>query len=315
MAAEAAFRRGLALQPEDAGLRSGLAAAHAELAAVDPARADSALHAYLGLVRGGSTDPGAYRTTVDLLLRRGERCEAAALALAALEAPGPANAAPVDGGRGAPLSWEEAGRLCLDLRAYAQAFHLYDEGGPGEGDGLARARILAHFYDRLGWNERAAAAYEEILRRAPEGPAALDETRRLAELLRGAGNLVAASERWRQVVAREPGVLRNHYELASVLLDAGRPEEAAEAAERGLAEEPSWLCLWYLRGESIESRGQRREEAGAFDEAIRLYTEARDSFARAAGDPQCGERAARQVERQEALIARARALRDQPAGR
>lgn len=208
---------------------------------------------------------------------------------------------------------EPIARDFLTARIYSQALHLYNARFTRDETDLASARILAFFYYRVGHNEMAVEAYEAVLEAEPESPTALSERQILADALKRLKRYDDALVHMEYVLGLQPDAMNNYYNIATVYNDSGRFDRAIAIADRGLARNPGWGGLHYVKAEAFEGRANRALEAKQFADAIAHYEQALATFQRAVGDAQFGGHATRQVTRQEALIDRARKIRDQEA--
>ncbi len=208
---------------------------------------------------------------------------------------------------------EPIARDFLTAKVYSQALHLYNARYARDEADLASARILAFFYYRVGHNERAVQTYEAVLEAEPESPTALSERQILADALKRLKRFDDALVHMEYVLQMQPDVMNNYYNMAAMYNESGRFDRAISIADRGLARNPGWSGLHYVKAEAFEGRGNKALEAKQFADAIAHYEQALATFQRAVGDAQFGGHASRQVTRQEALIDRARKIRDQEA--
>lgn len=293
------FSRVRSLEPDNVDVMESLAYAYSV-----SARTDEAEELYNRVLEVDPARTGAMQNLAFIYKNQGKLTQALMLDQQAfmLNAD-PADLDPPDG----------VARDFLTAKVYSQALHLYDARYARDPTDLGSARILAFFYYRLGHNEKAVEMYEKIIEADPESGTVLNERQILADALKRLKRYDDALVHMEYVLGMQPDVMNNYYNMAAMYNESGRFDRAISVADRGLARNPAWGGLHYIKAEAFEGRANRALEAKQFADAIAHYEQALATFQRAVGDGQFGGHAARQVARQEALIDRARKIRDQEA--
>jgi len=242
-AAVAAYKRALALDPDNHSATSGLALAYKEMGRLEEAKA--------GFERARELDPRPGRTywqLADIAMRQGRAGEAESLLKHALELK-------VD----RPTYLQKLGESYLEMKRYAEAEARLREALALRPDLAAGHYDLALVHEARGEEKKAAAEYEAELARDPKAHRAAFN---LGQLLLRTGRPAEAAERFRQSLAVQEGFGTGWLYLAKALLDTGDLEGARQAALDGLRREPEPRLLplgHYVLADVYTRQGRRRE--------------------------------------------------------
>lgn len=303
LAAES-FEKARALRPDDLDLKVNQAITYSYLARNDQTMADKALSLYLEVLEADPTRAGVYQNVGQIYAGQGKMAESIMMNMQALTLSADTADAELP---------EPQARDWLTAKVFPQAYAFFKNRTERDTLDLGSLRILAYFYYRTKLFKPAIDAYETILAKEPESATALNEHKILSDALKKAGRFDDAVQHLEFVIDKEPDVMNNYYNLSGYYKDKNDFGRAVAIADKGLARNGNWGCLWYAKGEVKEAQAKARQDAKAYDESIALYEEAKALFSRAVGDSQCGANGAKQVERQDALIKRVKAIRDKEA--
>jgi len=147
-----------------------------------------------------------------------------------------------------------------DTAAVVNALLLLQRDFPDDPEVLYTvARIFSQFADRSA---------KDLAERFPKSP---QVARLNAEALESKQMWKEAIEAYRNILAQEPKVAGIHFRIASILLDtSSSPESTAEAKKELEAE----LGINPKSAVTVFALGEIARRAGAWDEAIRLFTRA-----------------------------------------
>ncbi len=151
---------------------------------------------------------------------------------------------------------------------------------------------------KAGRYEEAAKAFEDYV----EGkPSSASGWQNLGFCYTKMGETQKAIDAYEKAMALDP----ERHSLASSLgflyLDAGKIDQADKIASEAIAkwpsDDPKKPGMYYLMGQVLEKKGEYRKAIDMFDKIVE--------------DPQWGDRAVKQIERQRQLIAREKAIKEQ----
>jgi predicted Zn-dependent protease len=147
-----------------------------------------------------------------------------------------------------------------DTSAVVNALTLLRRDFPDDPEVLyAAARIFSQFAERTA---------KELAERFPKSP----QVGKLnAEALESKQMWKEAIEAYRNILAQDPRVTGIHFRIASILLDTSSSPEAAAEAKKELEAE---LEINPKSAAAVFVLGEIARRAGAWDEAIRLFTRA-----------------------------------------
>lgn len=211
----------------------------------------------------------------------------------------------------APVLEKRLAQLYLNQKEYTQALHYFQKLRGRNPDDLGVLGTVAYLRYTLKDYEAAVPLYQELLRRDGQSPRALDYHKLTAFSLGKLERFEDAVEHYELILQAEPDEMIHYYQYGNNLVEIGRLDRAEELARAGLAKNPSWGCLHYILGKVAEKRATTAEGAKNWDGARNLYKQAQDHFRSAVGDAQCGDPAAKQIDRQAQLIERLDQLQEQ----
>jgi tetratricopeptide (TPR) repeat protein len=153
---------------------------------------------------------------------------------------------------------------------------------------------------RLGREEEAVAAFDEVVRRDPTNAAA---HLALAKIHGLAGRRETAEKHAEIASVKEPG--RGFEVLAQILLDQNRLTEAARCARRSLAADPGRVMSLFVLGVVAQRGGRYAEAADAFRRAIEARGRQKGVIVRGlhAGLADCLARLGREAEAEREFLA------------
>ncbi len=154
---------------------------------------------------------------------------------------------------------------------------------------------------KAGRYQQAAAAFEDYLEGKPRSAPAWQNLGYCYSKLGKTEKAISAYEKALELDSNRHGVASS---LGFLYLDAGRVSDAARIAGEAIANWPEDDSkkpgIYYLMGQVLEKQGEYRKAIDMFDKIVE--------------DPQWGDRAAQQIERQRQLIAIQKARKEKNGG-
>ncbi len=205
----------------------------------------------------------------------------------------------------------EAGRMALEKKLYLPAVTFYKTLHESNPEDVGTLGILGNYYWKIRFYERAIPYYNELLRLAPDHAQALRYHMLRADCCRRDKNYECAIEDYLWILERQPEEPNNYYNLGLAYNGARRYDDTIDAVRRGLEIDPNAGDLYYLWGRALEGKA-RLIEKSRFDEAIRLFEEAKEKFRKVIEKKgRTANTARQQIERMDQLIERVLLLKEQ----
>jgi tetratricopeptide (TPR) repeat protein len=133
---------------------------------------------------------------------------------------------------------------------------------------IERARdVGAEVLSRAGRHREAAVWLEDLLRDRPDSAG---HWRRLARVLKAAGDRKGEIKAWRRVLELDPADYQAHKHLAAIFTASGHPSKAATHLRALVQATPKDPTSWKRLGLALQAAGRTREALGAWTRVAEL---------------------------------------------
>ncbi|MFH1145264.1 MAG: tetratricopeptide repeat protein [Candidatus Eisenbacteria bacterium] len=204
----------------------------------------------------------------------------------------------------------DAGRTALANHLYLPAVTFYKKLYEYNPNDASTLHILGGYYFQIGFYAEALFYYDKLLEQELPEDRTVSYHKYRAYCRNKEKQYIGAAEDYEYLIAKEPGEVSHHCNLAFAYRDGGQFNKAMAAIRSSLEQSPQAGCLYYAWGVTLLGQGREFEGQKRYPDAIGAYNEAKPKFEKvmALGDRNYAEASGKQIEAIDQLIERAEKL-------